>query len=64
MELSKRDKVVMSVIKAMQEMSLTVISTATELGTNSIHIRCRRNNGVEIVAIVDTEGRTYYETWD
>ena len=64
MELSKRDKVVMSVIKAMQEMRLTVISTTTELGTDSIHIRGRRSDGVEIIAIVDTEGKTYYETWD
>ena len=64
MELSKRDNVVMSVIKAMQEMGLNVISTATELGTNSIHVRGRRSDGVGIIAIVDTEGRTYYETWD
>ena len=54
----------MSVIKAMQEMGLDVISTATELGTNSIHIRGRRGDGSGIIAIVDTEGRTYYETWD
>lgn len=53
-----------TVIKAMQEMGLTVVSTATELGTNSIHIKGRRSDGVEIVAIVGTEGRAYYETWD
>lgn len=64
MNLSKQDKVVMSVIKAMQEVGLTVISTATELGTNSIHIRGRRDDGVEIIAIVDSKGRAYYETWD
>lgn len=64
MELSKQDKVVMSVIKTMQEMELTIVSKATELGTNSIHIRGRRNDGVEIIAIIDVEGRTYYATWD
>lgn len=64
MELSKQDKVVIAVIKAMQEMGLAVVSSATELGTNSIHIKGRRSEGVEIVAIVDTEGRAYYETWD
>jgi hypothetical protein len=45
-------------------MGLTVVSKATELGTNSIHIRGRRNDGAEIIAIVNVEGKTYYETWD
>ena len=46
MELSKRDKVAMSVIKAMQEIGMTVISTATEVGTNSIHIRALLNQSM------------------
>jgi hypothetical protein len=52
MELSQQDRVVMSVIKAMQEMGLNVVST-TELGTGFIHIRGKRNDGVKIVAVVD-----------
>lgn len=58
MELSKQDKVVMSVIKTLQEMGLTVVSTTTELGTSYIYILSRRDDGVEIIAIVDSEGRT------
>lgn len=61
MELSKQDRAVMSVIKAIQAMGLTVVSTATELGTGSIHIRGKRGDGVKIVAIVDTQGRAYYD---
>jgi len=64
MDLSKQDKVVLSVIRTMREIGLTAISTATALGTNSIHIRGRRNDGVEIIAIVSLEGRTYYGTLD
>ena len=64
MELSKQDKVVMSVIKTLQSMGLTVVSTSTELGTGSLHIRSQRDDGVEIIAIVDSEGRTYYDTRD
>ncbi len=51
----------MSVIKAMQEMGLTIVSTATELGTGSIHIRGQRGDGVKILAIVDSQGRAYYD---
>jgi hypothetical protein len=61
MELSKQDLAVMSVIKAMQEMGLTIVSTATELGTGSIHIRGQRGDGVKILAIVDSQGRAYYD---
>lgn len=64
MELSKQDQVVMSVVKAMQEMGLIIVSTATELGTGSIHIRGKRGDGVKIVAIVDAKGRAYYDIWD
>lgn len=64
MELSPQDRVVISVIKTMQEMGLTLISTATELGTGSIHIRGKRSDGVKIVAIVDERGRTYYDIQD
>jgi len=39
----------MSVIKAMQEMGLTVISTATELVTGSIHIRGKRGDGLKLL---------------
>ena len=52
----------MSIIKTLQEMGLTVVSTATELGTGSIHIRGKRSDGVKIIAIVDSHGRTYYDT--
>lgn len=52
----------MSVIKMIQEMGLTVISTATELGTGAIHIRGKRSDGVKIIAIVDSHGRAYYDT--
>lgn len=62
MDLSQQDRVVMSVIKTMQEMGLIIVSTATELGTGSIHIRGKRNDGVKIIAIVDTQGRAYYDT--
>ena len=61
MELSQQDIAVMSVIKAMQEMGLTLVTGATELGTGSIHIRGKRGDGVKIVAIVDTQGRAYYD---
>ena len=64
MELSQQDRVVMSVINAMQEMGLTVVSTATELGTGSLHIRGKRGDSVKIVAIVDTQGRAYYDIWN
>lgn len=46
----------------MEEIGLTEIRTATELGTTSIHIRGKRRDGVQIVAIVDTKGNTYYGT--
>lgn len=62
MELSKQDKVVIAVIRAMEEMGLTEIRTATELGTTSIHIVGKRDDRVEIIAIVDTKGKTYYGT--
>lgn len=62
MELSKQDRVVIAVIRAMEEIGLTEIRTATELGTTSIHIRGKRRDGVQIVAIVDTKGNTYYGT--
>jgi acyl-CoA synthetase (AMP-forming)/AMP-acid ligase II len=62
MELSKQDRVVMSVIKMIQEMGLTVVSTATELGTEAIHIRGKRGDGVKIIVIVDSHGRAYYDT--
>ncbi len=52
----------MSVIKAMQEMGLNVVSKATELGTGAIHIRGKRNDGVKIIVIVDSHGRAYYDT--
>ncbi len=64
MELSKQDKVVMAVINALQEVGLTVLSKTTELGTSFIHIRARRADGVEIIAIIDTEGNTHYDTWN
>lgn len=54
----------MSVIKTIQEMGLTVVSTATELGTGSIHLRGKRGDDVKIVAIVDTQGKAYYDTWN
>lgn len=57
MELSKQD---IAVIKAMEEIELTEIRTATELGTTSIHIRGKRRDGLQIVALVDTKGNTYY----
>jgi hypothetical protein len=60
MELSKQDRAVMSAIKAIQAMGLTVVSTATELGTGSIHIRGKRGGSVKIV-IFDTQGRAYYD---
>ncbi len=50
----------MSAIKAIQAMGLTVVSTATELGTGSIHIRGKRGGSVKIV-IFDTQGRAYYD---
>ena len=62
MELSKQDRVVIAVIRAMEEMGFTQVSTATELGTTSIHIIGKRGDGVEIIAIVDTKGKTYYGT--
>lgn len=61
MELSQQDRVVMSVIQAMQEMGLTIVSTARELGTGSIHIRGKRGDGVKIIAIVNPQGKTYYD---
>lgn len=64
MELSKQDKVVMAVVNSMQELGLTVLSKTTELGTNFIHIRARRDDGVEIIAIIDEEGKTHYDTWN
>jgi hypothetical protein len=60
MELSQQERAVMSVIKAMQKMGLTVLRTATKLGTGSIHIRGKRGDGVKIV-VVDTQGRAYYD---
>lgn len=51
----------MSAIKAMQEMGLTIVSTATELGTGSIHIRGKRGDGVKIIAIVNPQGKAYYD---
>lgn len=62
MELSKQDRVVIAVIRAMEEMGFTQVSTATELGTTSIHIIGKRGDGVEIIAIVDRKGKTYYGT--
>lgn len=62
MDLSQQDRVVISVIKTMQEMGLIIVSKATELGTGSIHIRGKRSDGVKIIAIVDSHGRAYYDT--
>lgn len=62
MELSKQDKVVIAVIRSMEQIGLTEISTATELGTTSIHIIGKRGDGVEIIAIVDVKGDIYYAT--
>jgi hypothetical protein len=64
MELSKQDLVVMAVINAMQELGLTAVSKSTELGTSFIHIRARRTDRVEIIAIVDEEGKTHYDNWN
>ena len=52
------------VIKAIQEIGLIIVSTATKLGTGSVHIRDKRGDGVKIVAIVDTQGRAYYDNWN
>lgn len=62
MDLSKQDRVVIAVIKSMEQMGLTGISTATELGTTSIHVIGKRGNSVEIIAIVDVKGNVFYAT--
>jgi hypothetical protein len=63
MELSVQDRVVLAVINSMQSMELTVIGKALELGTGAIHIRASRADGVKVLAIVDSQGRTFYDTW-
>jgi hypothetical protein len=63
MELSVQDRVVMTVLNSMQAMGLTVVGKALELGTGAIHIRASRADGVKVLAIVDAQGRTFYDTW-